>query len=104
MLKKVFFVCCITIASHQYSSAQGLHFSQVNSAPLLLSPAHTALIPDADYRLGVNYRTQWAQVPVNYNTMSAFADFKFFPSELNSNFIGVGASFLVIKQEMVFYL
>lgn len=56
--------------------AQSIHFSQYYNAPLLVNPANTAMMPEYDYRLGANFRNQWAAVPVPYNTFSAFADFK----------------------------
>ncbi|HET7000972.1 MAG TPA: type IX secretion system membrane protein PorP/SprF, partial [Puia sp.] len=42
--------------------AQDLHFSQWFNEPLLTNPANTGFIPDADYRLGANYRNQWSSV------------------------------------------
>lgn len=81
-------------AGYGQSSAQGLHFSQYYNAPMLLNPANTALMSDNDYRIGVNYRQQWATIPVPYTTMSAFADFQAFRSEaLQNNWLGIGLAF-----------
>ena len=41
------------------AAGQDLHFSQWFNAPLITNPANTGFIPDADYRLGANYRDQW---------------------------------------------
>jgi len=71
---------------------QGLHFSQFYNAPLLVSPANTGLMPDKDYRVGVNYRSQWANVPAPFHTFSAFGDFQLFKNNEGSNWLGVGAA------------
>src|SRR5258708_39442880 len=50
---------------------QDLHFSQFMNSPLLTNPANTGFIPQADYRLGMNYRNQWSAImAVPYKTMS----------------------------------
>ncbi len=75
---------------------QSMHFTQYYNAPLLLSPANTALMPDDDFRLGLNYRNQWAAVPVPYNTFSAFGDFKVGGNrndDRHHNWLGLGLAF-----------
>jgi type IX secretion system PorP/SprF family membrane protein len=75
---------------------QSIHFSQYYNAPMLLNPANTALMPDNDFRVGLNYRNQWAAVPVPYNTFSAFADFKVggnSNNETHNNWLGLGLAF-----------
>ena len=74
------------------SSAQSMHFSQYYNAPLLLNPANTALMPEYDYRIGVNYRNQWSTLPVPFNTTSAFGDFKIGGNAENGhpNWLGIG--------------
>jgi len=70
---------------------QSMHFSQYYNAPMLLNPANTALMPDDDYRIGANYRSQWTSIPVPYNTFSAFGDFKVAGnSEVSNNWLGLG--------------
>lgn len=81
---------CIPLAP---AMAQGMHFSQYYNAPMLLNPANTALMPENDYRVGANYRNQWATVPVPYRTMSAYADFQALRSSELSNWLGVGVAF-----------
>ena len=44
------------------SMGQDLHFSQFYNSPLTTNPANTGFIPDADYRIGVNYRNQWSSI------------------------------------------
>ncbi len=78
------------------SAGQSMHFSQYYNAPMLLNPANTALMPDDDFRVGLNYRNQWAVVPVPYNTFSAFGDIKVGGNKNNenhNNWLGIGLAF-----------
>lgn len=75
--------------------AQDLHFSQFFNSPLSTNPANTGFIPDADYRLGINYRNQYSSVmEVPYKTMSAFADAQVFRNKLENGWMGLGAMVL----------
>jgi type IX secretion system PorP/SprF family membrane protein len=75
-------------------SAQDLSFSQYFHAPLLVNPANTGFIPDQDYRIGGNYRNQWASVGTPYRTMGAWADTKLFGDRFETGWMGVGGSLL----------
>ena len=72
--------------------AQGLHFSQYYNAPMLLSPANTGLLQETDFRVGVNYRTQWSSVPVPFNTFSAYGDAILLPAESGTSWLGLGGA------------
>ncbi|HNB80694.1 MAG TPA: PorP/SprF family type IX secretion system membrane protein [Chitinophagaceae bacterium] len=72
------------------AGAQGLHFSQYNNAPMLMNPANTGLLQDNDWRAGVNFRNQWATVPVPYNTFSVFADCGLMRSAWETSWLGAG--------------
>ena len=75
--------------------AQDLHFSQFMNSPLLTNPANTGFIPDGDYRLGANYRNQWASVTAfPYKTMSVFADVQTMQNSDNTGWLGVGGVLL----------
>ncbi|MHB1921219.1 MAG: PorP/SprF family type IX secretion system membrane protein [Chitinophagaceae bacterium] len=76
------------------AKAQDLHFSQYFNSPLTANPANTGFLPDNNYRLGTNYRTQWANIPVPYNTMSAYGDMQLFRNELTYGWLGVGGVLL----------
>jgi hypothetical protein len=52
------FICLSYLAA-----AQDLHFSQFMNSPLTTNPANTGFIPNADYRIGGNYRSQWTSLP-----------------------------------------
>ncbi|MEP6711845.1 MAG: PorP/SprF family type IX secretion system membrane protein [Ferruginibacter sp.] len=78
-----------------FTKAQDLHFSQFFNSPLTTNPANTGFIPDADYRLGVNYRNQWSNIlAAPYKTMSAFGDAQLFRDKLENGWVGVGAVIL----------
>ncbi|RYZ54264.1 MAG: type IX secretion system membrane protein PorP/SprF, partial [Sphingobacteriales bacterium] len=74
-------------------NGQGMHFSQYYNAPLLLNPANTALMTENDYRVGLNYRKQWASVPVPFNTTSVFVDFQAMRNRNLTNWLGLGLAF-----------
>jgi type IX secretion system PorP/SprF family membrane protein len=75
--------------------AQDLHFSQWFNEPLLTNPANTGFIPDADYRLGANYRNQWSSVMSQpYKTMSIWGDAQVFRGRIQSGWLGLGGAIL----------
>lgn len=87
-------LCCLLTLLFQTSQAQDLHFSQYFNAPLLVNPANTGFNPDYDYRVGGNYRNQWASVGNPYKTMSVWGDTKLFTNRFENGWLGVGASLL----------
>ncbi len=97
MIKKIkillLVACCqLFIAPAQ---AQDLHFSQFFNSPLSTNPANTGFIPDADYRLGANYRNQWSTVmTVPYKTISVFGDAQLFRDKLENGWLGLGGLIL----------
>jgi type IX secretion system PorP/SprF family membrane protein len=76
------------------SYGQDLHFSQFFNSPLTTNPANTGFIPDGNYRLGINFRDQWASIPVPYKTMSAYGDFQLFRDKLEYGWVGIGGVIL----------
>lgn len=70
--------------------AQELNFSQYIHAPLLINPANTGFAPDADYRIGGNYRTQWSSVGTPYNTMHLWGDMQLFGDKFENGWVGAG--------------
>lgn len=76
-------------------SAQDLHFSQFYNSPLTTNPANTGFIPDADYRIGGNYRNQFSSIMQQpYKTMSLFADAQVFRDRFENGWLGTGIVFL----------
>ena len=77
------------------SQSQDLHFSQFFNSPLTTNPANTGFIPDADYRLGANYRNQWSAVmTVPYKTTSIFGDAQLLRDKLENGWLGIGGVIL----------
>jgi type IX secretion system PorP/SprF family membrane protein len=90
----VFFSVCLP-AFFQRVAAQDLHFSQWFNSPLTTNPANTGFIPDADFRVGANYRTQWVDVlSVPYKTISIYGDAQLFRERLENGWLGVGGVLL----------
>lgn len=84
-----------SVAAKQQLLAQDLHFSQYFNAPLLVNPANTGFAPDADYRVGINYRNQWASITsFPYKTMSAWGDVQAFNNRFESGWVGLGGALL----------
>lgn len=77
------------------AGAQDLHFSQWFNSPLTTNPANTGFIPDADYRIGANYRNQYSTVmTVPYKTMSIFGDAQVMRNKIDNGWIGIGGVIL----------
>lgn len=75
--------------------SQDLRFSQWFNSPLTTNPANTGFIPDADYRIGANYRSQWVNVmSVPYKTISVFGDAQVFRNRIESGWLGIGGVLL----------
>jgi len=56
-------LCC----TWQYGVAQDIHFSQFYENAILRNPALTGIF-SGDYKVGVNYRTQWSDISVPFTT------------------------------------
>lgn len=85
--------CALCLAPCVFT--QDLHFSQFYNSPLITNPANTGFIPDGDFRLGINYRNQWASVTAfPYKTMSAFGDMQTMQNSDNTGWLGLGAVIL----------
>ena len=83
------------VLSSVISVAQDLHFSQFFNSPLTTNPANTGFIPDADYRIGANYRSQWVNVlGAPYKTMSIWGDAQVFRDKFENGWLGVGGVIL----------
>ena len=91
-LKKIIGSCFLFFTIH--ASGQDLHFSQYFNAPLLVNPANTGFNPDYRYRIGGNYRTQWANVGTPYNTMSLWGDSRVLEDRFENGWLGIGGSIL----------
>jgi type IX secretion system PorP/SprF family membrane protein len=86
-------VCALCLGSSAFG--QDLHFSQFMNSPLVTNPANTGFIPQADYRVGVNYRNQWSSVmAIPYKTMSAWGDVQVLRDRITTGWMGIGGVIL----------
>lgn len=88
-IPKITFIGALLLLFHT-GMAQDLHFSQFMNAPLMTNPANTGFIPEADYRIGIQYRSQWTSIPVPYRTSGMFADFQLFRNRFENGWMGAG--------------
>lgn len=94
-IKNILFLQVLLIMALAQVQGQDLHFSQWFNSPLTTNPANTGFIPDADYRLGANYRNQWSSVMQEpYKTMSIFGDAQVFRNRIQSGWLGLGGVIL----------
>lgn len=92
---KFFLLSAIAIVASITINAQELHFSQYFNNPLIINPANTGFAPDADYRVGGSYRTQWSSVGGSpYKTMSLWGDVQLFNNRFENAWVGVGGALL----------
>jgi type IX secretion system PorP/SprF family membrane protein len=95
MIKKILIATTCALCLAPCAFAQDLHFSQFFNSPLLTNPANTGFLPEGDYRLGINYRNQWASVTAfPYKTMSAFGDVQLMANPERSGWLGLGGVIL----------
>jgi type IX secretion system PorP/SprF family membrane protein len=86
-MKKIFSAILLIIAATAFG--QDIHFSQYNASPLNLNPALTGFF-NGDYRLAVNYRSQWGSFTRNYRTISGSFEFALFKGKLKYDNFAIG--------------
>ena len=91
---KIIQVVTVLLLMQVSVSAQDLHFSQFMNSPLTTNPANTGFIPEADYRIGGNFRQQWTSIPVPYKTASVWGDVQLLRNSIENGWVGVGALLL----------
>lgn len=73
-------------------SAQDIHFSQYNEAPLMMNPALTGFF-DGQHRIGLNYKNQWRSIGNAYNTYALSYDTRLGSGSGNrSGFLAIGVN------------
>lgn len=70
-------------------SAQDIHFSQIQEAPLWLNPANTGFF-NGYFRAVANYRNQWASMGNPYQTMAISVDGNALKVRKNKAYAGLG--------------
>jgi type IX secretion system PorP/SprF family membrane protein len=91
----LFFAVTVYVAK---VSAQDIHFSQFNSAPLLLNPASTGSMKQ-DFRFNSQYKDQWTSISHGYKTMYASFDANLMANHprKKKNALGAGIAFFSDK-------
>jgi len=92
-MRKNIFILIVLMCLGNLLTAQDIHFSQYYSSPLTVNPAQTGML-NGSYRVGANFRTQWASVTVPYKTFAAYGDFNFLNQPFNKGFGGAGLSII----------
>lgn len=90
----IFSLLLVVLSGNNNLFSQDLHFSQYFNSPLLVNPANAGFIPDGSYRMGLNYRKQWANIGNPYKTFSAFGDIQLFADRMENGWVGIGGSLL----------
>ncbi len=94
-MKRLWMICLVITGCTVVADAQDLRFSQWFNSPLTTNPANTGFIPDADYRIGANYRSQWVNImSVPYKTISVFGDAQVFRNRIETGWLGLGGVLL----------
>ncbi len=75
-MKKIILVFVFFGFFQNLATAQDIHYSQFFNSSLNLNPALTGIY-NGHYRLAGNYRNQWENVPVDYQTFTGEFDMKF---------------------------
>jgi type IX secretion system PorP/SprF family membrane protein len=70
-------------------NAQDIHFSQIQEAPLFMSPANTGFF-NGYFRAIANYRNQWASMNKAFQTGAISIDGGLFRSRKRAAFLGMG--------------
>lgn len=69
--------------------AQDIHFSQFYTQPWMLNPAKTGFF-NADYRLGLAYRSQWKSVTTPFVTFAGSAEMNKEMKGASKDLLGIG--------------
>jgi type IX secretion system PorP/SprF family membrane protein len=93
--RKITLLVSLCVTASLLVKGQDLHFSQFFNSPLSTNPANTGFIPDADYRIGVHFRNQWASIlAAPYKTLSVYGDAQVFRDRFENGWLGLGGLLL----------
>lgn len=90
MMKK-FLTLLLSVALYHTVQAQDIHFSQFYENAILRNPALTGIF-SGDYKAGVNYRTQWSNISVPFQTMLASAETRIAVNREVGDYISFGVA------------
>lgn len=85
------FVGSLLMSASERVLAQDIHFSQFYENAILRNPALTGIF-SGDYKAGVNYRTQWSNISVPFQTMLASAETRIVMNPEVGDYLSFGVS------------
>lgn len=88
-MKKYFTLLLVTIATGITAHAQDIHFSQFYENSVLTNPALTGVF-SGEYKVGVDYRNQWATVANPFTTTMISAETRIMASKSVNDYISFG--------------
>src|ERR1700761_481995 len=77
------------LSAVEYAGAQDIHFSQFYENSILRNPALTGIF-SGDYKVGINYRTQWTDISVPFQTGIVSAETRFEVNKEVHDYLSVG--------------
>lgn len=90
-MKKLYTILAIAFISATSAKAQDSHFSQFFEAAALRNPALVGIF-SGDYKVGVNYRSQWGEFSVPFQTALVNAETKILLRDATKDYISFGLS------------
>ncbi len=84
-------VAAFTVVSAVPVSAQDIHFSQFYENTILRNPALTGIF-SGDYKAGVNYRNQWSNISVPFQTVLASVESRISVNEEVGDMLSFGVT------------
>jgi type IX secretion system PorP/SprF family membrane protein len=91
-MKKYLSICALGLIFSGFAteaSAQDIHFSQFYENAILRNPALTGIF-SGDYKAGVNYRNQWSDISVPFQTVLASVESRISVNEEAGDFLSFG--------------
>lgn len=80
---------CLALAMSEQLQAQDIHFSQFYENAVLRNPALTGIF-SGDYKAGVNYRNQWSNISVPFQTVLASVETRIRVNEDLGDYVSFG--------------
>ncbi len=90
-MKKIISLILFSVLCTYAVQAQDIHFSQFYESGIMRNPALTGIF-SGDYKAGVNYRTQWSNISVPFQTMFATAETRIAVNREVGDYISFGVA------------
>ena len=83
------FATGVMLSSGLVSQAQDIHFSQFYENSILRNPALTGIF-SGDYKVGIDYRNQWASITSPFSTIAATAETRILTNRNVGDYLSFG--------------